>query len=71
MKIKYYKKDDILVMNFYTKNVEDSFEVENAILEVDKNNHPVSLEILHASKFFNLTAKELPDEVKQRFFSIS
>jgi len=71
MKIKYYKDDDILVMNFSSKNVEDSFEVENAILEVDKENNPVSLEILHASKFLNLTAKELPKEVKQRFFSTS
>lgn len=71
MKIKYYKDDDILVMNFSSKKVEDSFEVDNTILEVDKKNNPVSLEILHASKFFNLTSKELPMEVKQRYFSVS
>ena len=70
MKIKYYKKDDILVMNFSSKPVEDSFEVDNAILEVDKNNNPISLEILHASKFFNLTSRQLPKEVKERFFSV-
>ena len=70
MKIKYYKKDDILVMKFSSKSVEDSFEVENAILEVDRDNSPISLEILHASKFFNLTFKQLPKEVKERFFSV-
>ena len=69
MKIKYYKKDDILVMSFSTKSVKDSFEVENAILEVDKDNNPVTMEILHASKFFSLTSKQLPKDVKERFFA--
>ena len=71
MKIKYYKEDDILVVRFSQKPVDDSFEVENAILEVDKENSPVALEIIHASKFFDLTSKKLPKEVKQRFFSSS
>lgn len=68
MKIKYYKEDDILVVQFSQKKVDDSFEVDNAILEVDKNHTPVALEILHASDFLNLTSKVLPDEVKQKFF---
>ena len=69
MKLKYYKKDDILVMSFSQNPVEDSFEVDNAILEVDRDSNPVSLEILHASKFFNIASKELPREVKQKFFA--
>lgn len=69
MKLKYYKEDDILVMNFSNKAVDDSYELDNAILEVDKDNSPVSLEILHASNFFNLASKELPREVKQKFFA--
>lgn len=69
MRLKYYKEDDILVMKFSNKPVDDSFEVENAILEVDKNNAPVALEILHASQFFNIASKELPKEVKQKFFA--
>lgn len=68
MKIKYYQKDDIFVMQFSRKKVDDSYEVDNAILEVDKNNKPVTLEILHASDFLDLTSKELPEEVKQKFF---
>lgn len=68
MKLKYYKEDDILVMKFSDKPVDDSFEIDSAILEVDKNKEPVSLEILHASDFFNIASKELPDEVKRRFF---
>ncbi|MEK7112831.1 MAG: DUF2283 domain-containing protein [Patescibacteria group bacterium] len=70
MKIKYYKEDDILVVRFSEKSVDDSFEVDNAILEVDKKNEPVALEILNASKFLNLTSKNLPKEVKQKFFAI-
>ncbi len=71
MKIKYFKEDDILVMRFSEKPVDDSFEVDNAILEVDKNNEPVALEILHASKFLDITSKQLPKEIKQKFFSTS
>ena len=69
MKLKYYKEDDILVMKFSNKAVDDSFEVESAILEVDKDNAPVSLEILNASKFFNIASKELPKDVKEKFFT--
>ena len=69
MKLKYYKDDDILVLKFSNKPVDDSYEAENAILEVDKDNAPVSLEILHASSFFDTASRELPDEVKQKFFA--
>lgn len=71
MKLKYFKDDDILVLSFSKKPVDDSYEAENAILEVDKNNEPVSLEILHASNFFNIASKELPAEIKARYFAKS
>lgn len=71
MKLKYYKEDDLLILKFSDKPVDDSFEVDSAILEVDAKNEPISLEILHASKFFNLASKELPREVKQKFFANS
>lgn len=70
MQIKYYKEADILVVRFSEKAVDDSFEVDNAILEVDKDKTPVSLEILNASKFLNLASKSLPKEIKQKFFAI-
>ncbi|KKQ34051.1 MAG: hypothetical protein US51_C0054G0004 [Microgenomates group bacterium GW2011_GWA2_37_6] len=69
MKVKYFKEDDILVMRFSEKPVDDSFDVDNAILEVDKNKEPVTLEILHASKFLDITSKQLPKELKQKFFA--
>ena len=71
MKLKYCKEDDILVMRFSDKPVDDSFEVENAILEVDKSKFSVSFEILHASRFFDIASKELPREIKRKFFSAS
>lgn len=69
MKLKYYPKDDILVMKFSNKPAEDSFEVKNAILEVDKDNAPVSLEILRASSFFSIASKNLPKKIKEKFFA--
>lgn len=69
MKIKYYKEDDLLVMKFSENPVDDSYEVDNAILEVDKKKNPVSLEILHASQFLLNTSKALPLDIKQKFFA--
>jgi len=69
MKLKYHKKDDILVVKFSSKPVDDSFEVENTILEVDKDNAPVSLEILQASRFFHQASRELPKDIKQKYFA--
>lgn len=69
MKLKYYKEDDILVVRFSEKAVDDSYEVQDAILEVDKDNAPVSLEILRASEFFNIASRQLPEEVKKKFFA--
>lgn len=69
MELKYYKEDDLLVITFSTKPVDDSVEVDNAILEISKDNEPVSLEILHASKFFDAQSKAIPNEVKEEFFT--
>lgn len=70
MKLKYYKEDDILIIRFSEKPVEDSYEAaDNTIMEVDKNNEPVSLEILHASEFLKKQSKVLPKEVKKALFS--
>lgn len=69
MEVKYYKEDDLLVMKFSDNPVDDSYEVDNAILEVDKKKNPVSLEILHATQFFLNTSKALPADIKQKFFA--
>lgn len=69
MKVKYYQKDDIFIIKFTNKLVDDSYELDSAILEVDKNNKPVSLEILHASSFFSLALKQLPKEIKTKYFA--
>jgi len=67
MKLKYFKEDDILVIQFSKRAVDDSFEVDSAILEVDKKGEPVNLEILHASDFFKKQKEVLPLETKRSF----
>ena len=69
MKIKYYKEDDILVLKFSEEAADDAFEVDSAILEVDKNKNPVTLEILHASEFLKQQSKALPKDVKESVFA--
>lgn len=65
MKLKYYKKDDILVIRFSDKPVDDSFENESAILEIDKDSEPVALEILHAREFLKELNNSLPQKSRQ------
>jgi len=71
MKLKYYRKDDILVIRFSEKSVDDSFDSDNLILEIDKNKAPVSLEILHASDFLKKQTRVLPEDVKRDIFQSS
>ena len=69
MKIKYYKEDDILVLRFSNKPVDDSFESGSSILEVDKKGEPVALEVLKASEFLAKAAREFPEEIKRQVFA--
>jgi uncharacterized protein YuzE len=71
MELKYYKEDDLLVIKFSNEPVDDSFEVENAILEVSKKMEPISLEILHASRFFDAEKKAIPNEIKEKYFALT
>ena len=70
MKVRYDKKEDILMIELMRKKVDDAFETENMIVHVDKDRQPVLLEIFNASQFFKEEAKILPTEVKQKFFAV-
>lgn len=71
MKLKYYKKDDLMVIRFSEKPVDDSFDSENLILEIDKDKNLVSLEILHASDFLKKQTQILPRDIKCDIFKTS
>ena len=68
MKIKYYKEDDILVLQL--RNVSyDYAEMEgNFVVHFSKDKKPVRIEVLNASKFLKAESKALPREIKELYF---
>ena len=69
MKVKYYKKDDILNVCLSNKPVDYAEESDWVIVNFTKNDEPVSIEILDASRFLIKQAKALPREVKRSVFA--
>ena len=69
MKVRYDKKENILMIELVNKKIDDAYETENMIVHVDKNKRPVLLEIFDAHQFFKEESKTLPLEIKQKFFA--
>ena len=71
--IKYEPEDDVLNVFFSDNKIDDGYEVENfdslAIMHVDEKKKPVYLEIFDASKHFNLPLKNIPERIKEEFFT--
>ena len=68
MKVKYYKKDDILVLKLSDKPIDYAEESNWVIVHFDKNEEPVRIEILDASRFLKEEGKVLPQEIKNKYF---
>ena len=69
MKIKFNKKDDILVVKLSDKPYDYAEMEGNFIVHFSKERKPVRLEILFASKFLQEEAKALPQEIKKALFA--
>lgn len=69
MKVKYYKKDDILSVRLSNKPIDYAEESNWVIVNFTKDNKPVSIEILDASRFLVEQAKALPRETKRSVFA--
>lgn len=68
MKVKYYTEDDILVMKLSNNAIDYAEESDWVIVHFDKNDKPVRVEILDATRFLKEEYKALPLSVKQKFF---
>ena len=60
MKVKYYRKDDLLVVNLADRPFKAAEKVGSFIIHYDVDRKPVLLEILNASRFLSQTAKIWP-----------
>lgn len=69
MKVKYYHEDDILVIEL-SKKLYDHAEMEgNFVVHFTKDEQPVRIEILDASRFLKEESKALPQEIKKAIFA--
>jgi len=65
MSVKYYNEDDILVIRL-SKTPYDYAEKEgDFIVHFSKDNKPVLIEIINASKFIKETAVSLPSNLRR------
>lgn len=69
MKIKYYKEDDILVLQLSRQSYDHAEMEGNFIVHFSKDKKPVRIEVLNASHFLKEEAKALPRETREKFFA--
>ena len=64
-KIKYSEDVDILMIQLSDKKVDDSYDTDQMIVQVDKNGIPVILEIFHGREFLKELNKALPKRMRE------
>lgn len=69
MKLRYDKKDDVLMIWFSKEPVDYAEQEKDVIIHFSKKNKPVLMEILDASVFLEHTSKLLSPEMKQHIAS--
>lgn len=66
MKVHYDKDEDILMIVFTNKKVDDSYETEEGnIVSVAEDREPVMIDIFKASKFLKDLGKVIPKKIQQ------
>ncbi len=68
-KFRYDKEDNALMIWFSKEPVDYAEQEKNLIIHFSKENKPVLMEILDATKFLKDTAKILPPNIKQQIFA--
>lgn len=69
MKIKYYKEDDLLVIELSKKAFKDAEMEGDFVVHYTDKKEPVLIEVLNASKFLKATSKAIPKSTKQQIFA--
>lgn len=70
-KFKYEKEDDVLNIWLSDRKIDYGDQTGDIIVHFTKDEEPVYIEILDASKFLKRQAEDLPREIKQKFFSLN
>lgn len=68
-KITYSEDVDILMIVLSNKKVDDAYDTDRMIVQVDEKGEPVILEIFEGRKFLEDISNALPKKVKDRFWA--
>lgn len=67
-KINYSEDVDILMIQLSNKKIDDSYDTDNMIVQVDKDGEPVILEIFHGSQFLKDLGKAIPKKLQKEIW---
>ena len=68
-KITYSPDVDILMMQLSDKKIDDSYDTDQMIVQVDEEGEPVLLEIFNGRQFIKDFANSIPKNIKKEIFS--
>ena len=66
-RISYSPDVDILMIQLSNKEIDDSYDVDDMIVQVDKAGEPVIIEMFNGKKHLRELGKSLPKDIKQEF----
>lgn len=62
-RISYSEDVDILMIQLSNKKIDDSYDTDNMIVQVDKDGEPVLLEIFHGKEYLKELGRSLPAKI--------
>ncbi len=68
-KISYSEDVDILMIQLSGKKIDDAYDTDNMIVQVDKNGEPVLLEIFHGSQFLKDLKRSIPKNIQKKIWA--
>lgn len=66
-RISYSPDVDILMIQLSNNKIDDSYDSDDMIVQVDKNGEPVIIEMFNGKKHLEELGKSLPKDIKQEF----
>lgn len=68
-RISYSEDVDILMIQLSNKKVDDSYDTDDMIVQVDENGQPVIIEIFNGKKYLRELRKTLSKDLQREFAS--
>lgn len=66
-RISYSEDVDILMIQLSNKKVDDSYDTDDMIVQVDKDGQPVVIEIFNGKKYLRELGETLPKDIQKEF----